>query len=177
VKRLARCLAAALLASAFVAPVYASPPPVIAPVVAAVSTSTPPAYWKAVSTAGYFKVVPTDTPVPTATPTPTPTPLPPPVPTVADAQAYALSVLGSAEYSCLYSIIQGESRWRVTVWNAKGSGAYGLGQAKPASKMAPFGADYMTNPVTQVRWMIAYVTKKFGSACGAARYRAVHGFY
>jgi hypothetical protein len=96
---------------------------------------------------------------------------------VQDAQAYALAVLGATEYRCLFGIIQGESRWRPYVWNTKGSGAYGLGQAKPASKMAPYGADYMTNPVTQVKFVIGYTAKKYGSACGAAAFRATHGWY
>ena len=181
-KRLARCAIAALLATSFAAPVLASPPPVLAPVVASlptlivsVATVADPPIPKPIPR---FVPVPTPTPSPIPTPAATPAPTPAPAtPTVADAQAYALAQLGSVEYRCLSSIAQGESRWRPTAWNTRGSGAYGIGQAKPASKMAPFGADYMTNPITQVRWMIAYVVKRYGSACGAAAYRAAHGFY
>jgi hypothetical protein len=106
-----------------------------------------------------------------------PNPMPSPIPNVADAQAYALDQLGAMQYACLDSIIQGESRWRPYVWNTKGSGAFGLGQAKPASKMAPYGDDYMTSPLTQVKFVIGYTAKKYGSACNAARYRATHGSY
>jgi hypothetical protein len=87
---------------------------------------------------------------------------------VADAKAYALEVLGPAEYRCLDMVLASESRWNPLAWNRSGSGAYGLGQAKPADKMAPFGADYMTNPLTQVRWAIAYGRARYGSLCGAA---------
>lgn len=86
-------------------------------------------------------------------------------PTLADARAYGLRVLGSVQYACLDRIITYESRWRVTARNRR-SGAYGLGQALPASKMAPFGADYLTNPLVQVRWAIFYASRRYGSACG-----------
>jgi hypothetical protein len=133
--------------------------------------------------------MPGDSPTPyifwTPSPTPVPTPSPTPFPTVEDAKAYLLEQLGPEEAACLSSIIAGESRWRVTVWNGGqeggatpppgSSGAYGLGQAKPADKMAPYGADYMTNPVTQVKWAIAYAQDRYGSACNAARFRS--GWY
>lgn len=65
------------------------------------------------------------------------------------------------------SIIQKESGWRHTVWNAAGSGAYGYCQALPATKMASAGADYMTNPVTQLRWCDAYAKSRYGSWANA----------
>ncbi|HVQ44952.1 MAG TPA: hypothetical protein VMT30_08430 [Candidatus Saccharimonadia bacterium] len=64
-------------------------------------------------------------------------------------------------------IIDHESGWGVTKSNYAGSGAYGLGQAMPASKMAPFGSDYLTNPVTQLRWANAYAVGRFGSWASA----------
>ena len=45
------------------------------------------------------------------------------------------------------------------VWNYQGSGAYGIPQALPASKMASAGADYMTNPATEIRWGLGYVAR------------------
>ena len=42
------------------------------------------------------------------------------------------------------------------------SGAYGIPQALPGSKMAEMGADWETNPVTQIRWMIKYVNERYG---------------
>ena len=64
-------------------------------------------------------------------------------------------------------IISHESGWGVTKSNYSGSGAYGLGQAYPASKMAPYGADYLTNPVTQLKWANAYAVSRYGSWAGA----------
>jgi hypothetical protein len=72
-------------------------------------------------------------PVPTLTPTPLPTPS---TPTVAQARAWAMRTLGRTQYTCLSWIVQAESRWDPRAWNRKGSGAYGLAQAKPASRMA-----------------------------------------
>jgi hypothetical protein len=98
-------------------------------------------------------------------------------PTVEDAKAWALETLGPREAYCLDRIVWHESRWRPTVWNTKGSGAYGLVQAKPGSKMASAGADYMTNPITQLRWAIAYGTRKYGSLCGAWAFWVEHGWW
>jgi len=64
-------------------------------------------------------------------------------------------------------IIDRESGWGVTKYNYSGSGAYGIGQALPASKMAPYGADYLTNPVTQLKWANAYAVGRYGSWANA----------
>jgi len=64
-------------------------------------------------------------------------------------------------------IIGKESGWGYTKWNYGGSGAYGLGQALPAYKMSQFGDDYMTNPVTQLRWATAYAEGRYGSWAAA----------
>jgi hypothetical protein len=93
------------------------------------------------------------------------------LPTVADAKAYALEVLGKREYACLDSIIRGESRWNPLAWNRR-SGAYGLPQSKPGSKMASAGADWQTNPVTQIKWAISYGRARYGSLCAAAAFRS-----
>lgn len=63
-------------------------------------------------------------------------------------------------------IITVESSWNTTIWNSAGSGAYGLGQALPAGKMAVYGSDYMTNPYTQLVWMYNYVKDRYGSFAG-----------
>jgi hypothetical protein len=104
-------------------------------------------------------------------------PTPIPLPTVRDAQEYARKVLGPVQYGCLFWIINGESQWDPYQWNVKGSGAYGLGQAKPPDKMAEAGSDYMENPVTQVKWVIQYVNHRYGSACGAYQFRAQKGWF
>ena len=59
-------------------------------------------------------------------------------------------------------IIFRESRWSHSVWNTHGSSAYGLCQALPASKMSSFGADYMTNPITQLQWCDWYAHERYG---------------
>ena len=64
----------------------------------------------------------------------------------------------SADY-----IIERESSWRHDAWNKEGSGAYGLCQSLPANKMASAGVDYMTNPITQLRWCHQYAISRYGS--------------
>ena len=72
-----------------------------------------------------------------------------------------------SDFGYVDTIIDHESGWGVTKYNYGGSGAYGIGQALPASKMAAYGSDYMTNPVTQLRWANAYATSRYGSWAGA----------
>lgn len=71
-----------------------------------------------------------------------------------------------AQFNCLVNLWNGESGWR---WNAENSssGAYGIPQSLPASKMATFGADYRTNPITQMKWGIWYIEQAYGSPCNA----------
>ncbi len=72
----------------------------------------------------------------------------------------------TAQYNCLVNLWVGESGWR---WSAKNSssGAYGIPQSLPASKMARFGADYRTNPRTQIKWGLWYIKMSYGSPCNA----------
>jgi hypothetical protein len=73
-------------------------------------------------------------------------------------------------YWCAAEIIEGETAgtWDHTIWNYAGSGAYGLGQALPRSKMLAYGADAYTNPLTQLVWFEAYAQARYGSVCGAS---------
>ena len=73
-------------------------------------------------------------------------------------------------------IIYHESGCRVSAENAY-SGAYGIPQALPGTKMASAGADWRTNPVTQIRWMISYVNGRYGGWQGAKAYWDAHGNY
>jgi septal ring factor EnvC (AmiA/AmiB activator) len=89
----------------------------------------------------------------------------------ADAQAYARSVLGNYgwgadQFGCLVSLWTQESGWRANALNTS-SGAYGIPQALPASKLAAAGADWRTNAHTQVNWGLAYVKGRYGSPCAA----------
>jgi hypothetical protein len=84
-----------------------------------------------------------------------------------------------AEWTCLDKLWTRESGWRM-VWNYQGSGAYGIPQALPASKMASAGADYMTNPATQIRWGLGYVANTpYGThtPCGSWAHEEADGWY
>jgi len=65
------------------------------------------------------------------------------------------------DWAAVDYIVSHESSWRPTAWNTTGSGAYGLCQALPASKMASAGDDYMSNPVTQLRWCHDYAESRY----------------
>lgn len=71
--------------------------------------------------------------------------------------------IAASDFDYVDYIVAHESGWRYWATNNEGSGATGLGQALPASKMAPFGADYLTNPITQLRWAQAYAIERYGS--------------
>jgi uncharacterized protein YabE (DUF348 family) len=82
--------------------------------------------------------------------------------------------IDDADFGYADYIIQHESGWVVTRANVAGSGAYGLGQALPANKMAAFGADYITNPITQLKWANFYAVDHHGSWANAYDYWRKH---
>lgn len=73
---------------------------------------------------------------------------------------------GEAEYDCLVVLWAKESNWNVYAEN-KSSGAYGIPQALPGAKMASAGADWRTNPRTQIVWGLSYIQGRYGTPCGA----------
>ncbi len=73
-------------------------------------------------------------------------------------------------------IIYHESGCRVDARNAS-SGAYGIPQALPGSKMASAGSDWETNPITQIRWMNSYVTGRYGGWQAALEFKLSRGWY
>src|SRR5205085_2700320 len=75
--------------------------------------------------------------------------LPPVVPSVADARAFAIGQIGGGQFNCLDALWQRESGWNPRAQNPS-SGAYGIPQALPGSKMATFAGDWPYNPITQV---------------------------
>jgi hypothetical protein len=79
------------------------------------------------------------------------------------------------EFPCLDSLWARESGWRVGAANA--SGAYGIPQALPGSKMAAYGSDWRTSPRTQITWGLHYVQGRYGSPCGAWSHFQSHGWY
>ena len=80
------------------------------------------------------------------------------------------------QWACTEYIISHESGWRVNASNTS-SGAYGLPQSLPGSKMASAGADWQTNPVTQLKWYYGYTTTNYGGPCGAYSWWLVHHWY
>lgn len=89
------------------------------------------------------------------------------------------STLRSIAGPCLSEIIDRETAgtWNPQVYNHQGSGAYGLPQALPGHKMASAGADWRTNPLTQLRWMRGYTRGRYGSECGALSFHNANGWY
>lgn len=71
------------------------------------------------------------------------------------------------QWLCLEKLWSNESNWRHTVSNYQGSGAYGIPQALPASKMKSYGADYLTNPRTQIAWGLDYIKNRYETPCQA----------
>ncbi|MFC0275319.1 phage tail tape measure protein [Enterococcus devriesei] len=71
-----------------------------------------------------------------------------------------------SEYSAINYIVNHESSWNPSATNPS-SGAYGLPQSLPASKLASAGSDWRTNPITQLKWMRNYVNERYGGANGA----------
>lgn len=82
-----------------------------------------------------------------------------------------------AEWQCLYSLWMKESGWNHTTSNYQGSGAYGIPQALPGSKMASHGADWATNPRTQIWWGMDYIAGRYGTPCGAWEHSERVGWY
>jgi hypothetical protein len=81
-----------------------------------------------------------------------------------------------SDYSCFNNIIIRESMWKINATNPS-SGAYGIPQALPGSKMASAGSDWRTNPATQITWALDYMKKRYGSPCEAWSFKRGHGWY
>ena len=98
------------------------------------------------------------------------------------AQSIAYNMMASFGFSpttffgCLKDIWNRESGWNKYARNPY-SGAYGIPQALPGSKMASVAADWRTNPVTQIIWAIRYMKGTYGSPCAAWSFKSAHGWY
>jgi hypothetical protein len=82
----------------------------------------------------------------------------------------------SSQFGCLQSLWNRESGWNPSATNPT-SGAYGIPQALPGDKMASAGADWQTNPATQIRWGLGYIQQIYGSPCAAWSHEEVVGSY
>lgn len=80
------------------------------------------------------------------------------------------------QYSCLVKLWERESNWRWYAEN-RSSGAYGIPQSLPASKMASAGPDWRTNPETQIRWGLGYIDGRYGKPCSALAHSDKHNWY
>ena len=101
--------------------------------------------------------------------------------TVAEYQAYAKERCyafgwSDSDFNCLVKLWNRESNWRVTAKNSS-SGAYGIPQALPASKMASCGSDYLTNYKTQINWGLGYIKARYGTPTAAWNHSQQKGWY
>jgi hypothetical protein len=122
---------------------------------------------------------PPSSPSSSSSPAPVTVSVPPPSPGTAKSIAYnMLSSFGwkpSTYFGCLDNIWSRESGWSVTAANA--SGAYGIPQALPGSKMASAGPDWQTNATTQITWGLGYIQGRYGNPCSAWSFWLANGWY
>ena len=100
---------------------------------------------------------------------------------VAEYQAYAEKRCfdygwSDADFSALVKLWNKESGWNPASRNAS-SGAYGIPQALPASKMATAGSDYLTNYKTQINWGLSYIKSRYGTPSAAWNHACKKGWY
>ena len=81
-----------------------------------------------------------------------------------------------AEWDCLDRLWTRESGWNQNARNTR-SGAYGIPQSLPPRKMAAAGADWQTNPATQIGWGLAYIAARYGTPCTAREHEEHRGWY
>lgn len=99
----------------------------------------------------------------------------------AGAQSYAASRIGAygwsgSQFSCLLTLWNIESGWRWNAYNAA-SGAYGIPQSLPGSKMASAGGDWTISSATQIEWGLGYIRDRYGSPCSALGFETSHNPY
>ncbi|MGI5204114.1 lytic transglycosylase domain-containing protein [Spirillospora sp. CA-108201] len=131
-------------------------------------------------------LLPKGKPIPTKTPEKKPTggtgggPTGDPVP-AGEAQTIAKRLLpsyrfsGTGQFGCLVNLWNKESHWNAHAANP--SGAYGIPQALPGSKMASAGPDWQNNATTQIKWGLGYIKNRYGTPCGAWSHSQSVGWY
>ncbi|MEU9604811.1 transglycosylase SLT domain-containing protein [Streptomyces sp. NPDC048057] len=95
---------------------------------------------------------------------------------IAEVKEMARQMIPADQFQCFSNIVEKESGWRYTAQNPS-SGAYGLVQAYPGTKMASAGADWRTNPATQIKWGLNYMNGKYDSPCGAWTFWQANRWY
>ncbi|MEU9187847.1 transglycosylase SLT domain-containing protein [Streptomyces sp. NPDC048484] len=96
--------------------------------------------------------------------------------TAAEVQEMARSMVPADQFQCFSRIVDHESSWNYQADNPT-SDAYGLVQALPGSKMSSAGADWATNPATQIKWGLSYMDDRYGSPCGAWDFWQANNYY
>lgn len=96
------------------------------------------------------------------------------------AQTYAAKAVAArgwapSEFSCLVTLWNRESGWNTHAANP--SGAYGIPQALPGSKMSTAGGDWQNSYQTQISWGLGYISGSYGSPCGALGHSNAVGWY
>ncbi|AQS67786.1 hypothetical protein B1H29_13395 [Streptomyces pactum] len=91
-------------------------------------------------------------------------------------QAMARQMVPSGQWQCFSNIVDHESSWNYKAVNPS-SGAYGLFQALPAGKYSSAGADWRTNPATQIKWGLNYMDNRYGSPCEAWTFWQANHWY
>lgn len=81
-----------------------------------------------------------------------------------------------SQISCLNQLWTSESHWNFKAHNYR-SGAHGIAQALPATKMEVVGTDWRTNPVTQIKWGLSYIKARYGTPCKALAKKHWRGYY
>ncbi|WP_089101402.1 transglycosylase SLT domain-containing protein [Streptomyces hyaluromycini] len=93
------------------------------------------------------------------------------------AQAIAHKMIpDAAQFNAFSKIVSHESGWNPSATNSS-SGAYGLVQALPGSKMASAGSDWKTNSATQIKWGLDYMNSRYGSPTAAWSFWQANGWY
>ncbi len=95
---------------------------------------------------------------------------------VSQIQAMARQMVAGDQFQCFSNIVDHESSWNYQATNAS-SGAYGLFQALPAGKYSSAGADWRTNPATQIKWGLNYMNERYGSPCQAWSFWSANHWY
>ncbi|MEG8276765.1 transglycosylase SLT domain-containing protein [Streptomyces sp. AHA2] len=96
--------------------------------------------------------------------------------TIAQIQAMARQMVPAGQFQCFSNIVDHESDWNYKAVNPS-SGAYGMFQALPGTKMASAGADWRTNPATQIKWGLNYMNERYGSPCDAWSFWQANHWY
>ncbi|KUL34786.1 hypothetical protein ADL12_20700 [Streptomyces regalis] len=96
--------------------------------------------------------------------------------TIEQIQAMARQMVPSDQFQCFSNIVDHESSWNYRAVNPS-SGAYGLFQALPGSKMSSVGSDWQTNPATQIKWGLNYMNERYDSPCGAWSFWQANHWY